>query len=41
MTFSGCGSYRKETSESNEYEVTVYNMYVLNKLDGIMNAFKY
>ena len=25
----------------NTYEVTVYNICVLNKLDGIMAAFKY
>ena len=41
MTFSGCGSYRKETCDSDEYKVTVYNIYVLDKLDGIMTAFEF
>ena len=41
MTFSGCCSCRKETCDSDEYKVTVYNIYVLNKLDGMMTAFKY
>ena len=36
MTFSGCGSYRKETCDYDEYIVTVYR-----RLDGIMTAFKY
>ena len=41
MTFSGCGSYCKETCDADEYKDTVYNIYVLNKLDGIMTAFEY
>ena len=41
MIFSGCGSYRKETCDSSEYKVTVYNIYVLSKLGGIMTAFEY
>ena len=41
MTFSGCGSCHKETCNYDEYIVTVYSIYVLNKLDGIMTAFKY
>ena len=41
MIFSGCGSFRKETCDSDEFQVTVYNIYVLNKLDGIMTAFEY
>ena len=34
MTFSGCGSYRKETCGSDQCKVTVYNIYiyVLNNL---------
>ena len=39
MTFSGFGSYRKDTFDYDEYIATVYN--VLNKLEGIMTAFKY
>ena len=35
MTFSGYGSYGKETCDSDEYKVTLYNIYVLNKLDRI------
>ena len=31
MTFSGCGSYRKETCDPDEYKVTVYNMYICVK----------
>ena len=39
MTFSGSVSYCKDTCDYDEYMATVYN--VLNKLEGIMNAFKY
>ena len=41
MTFSVCGSYRRETCDYDEYIVTVYSIHVLNRLDSIMTAFKY
>ena len=39
MTFSGYGSYRKDTYDYVEYSYSI--QYVLNKLEGIMTAFKY
>ena len=39
MTFSGCGSYCKDTCDYAEYIATIYN--VLHKLEVIMTAFKY
>ena len=39
MKFSGCVSYCKDTCHYHESIATVYN--VLNKLEGIMTAFKY
>ena len=39
MTFSGCGSYCKDTCGFDEYIAAVYN--VLNKVEDIMTAFKY
>ena len=38
MSFSGCGSYRKDTYDYDEYFAI---QYVLNKLEGGVNAFKY
>ena len=38
MTFSGCGSYRKNTCDYDGYIATVYN--ALNKPDGITTASK-
>ena len=38
MTFSRCGSYRKDTCDYDEY-IAIQN--VLNKLEGRMTAFKY
>ena len=38
MTFSGCVSYCKDTCDYDEYTAKVCN--VLNKLEGIMTAFK-
>ena len=38
MTFSGCGSYRKDTYDYDEY---IAIQYVLNKLEGRMTAFIY
>ena len=39
MKFSGYASYCKDTCDYDEYIATVYN--VLNKVEGIMTAFKY
>ena len=39
MKFSGCVSYCKDTCDYHESIATVYN--VLNKIEGIMTAFKY
>ena len=39
MKFSGCVSYCKDTCDYDEYIATEYN--VLNKLEGIITAFKY
>ena len=39
MKFSGCVSYCKDICDYDEYITTEYN--VLNKLEGIMTAFKY
>ena len=39
MTFSGCGSYCKDTCDYDEYIVAVYS-YVLDILEGIVTAFK-
>ena len=38
MTFSGCGSYCKGTCDYDGHKAI---QYVLNKLEGIMTAFKY
>ena len=38
MTFSGCGSYRKDTYDYDEY---IAIQYVLNKLEGRMTEFEY
>ena len=38
MTFSGCGSYHKDTYNYDEY---IAIQYVFNKLEGIMTAFRY
>ena len=38
MTFSGCGSYHKDTYYYDEY---IAIQYVFNKLAGGMTAFKY
>ena len=40
MTFSGCGSYCKDTCNYDEYIASYNVQYVLNKLEGIMTAFK-
>ena len=41
MTFSRCCSYRKDTCYYDEYILYSYTvLYVLNKLDGRMTAFK-
>ena len=39
MTFSGCDSHCKDTYDCDEYIASVHN--VLNKLEGIMTAFRY
>ena len=39
MTFSGCVSYCKDSCDYDEYRANSYNK--LNKLEGIMTAFKY
>ena len=38
VTFSRCGSYRKDTCYYDEY---IAIQYVLNKLEGRMTAYKY
>ena len=38
MTFSGCGSYCKDTCDYDEYIANVYN--VLHKPEGMMTALK-
>ena len=38
MTFSECGSYRKDNYDYDEY---IAIKYVFNKLEGGMTAFKY
>ena len=38
MTFSRCGSYRKDTCNYDKY---IDIQYVLNKLEGRMTAFRY